>query len=398
VDNLEGKLLSAVTGATMRAARGARRVGVLASGGLDSSLLLSLAASLASRGQLPEPPLAIACEFAAPGWHDDRPYLRSLERHLGIDALRVTPADASHSIAQMFVVDAMPARPSDSVWAASCIGTMTRTRKTEVLLTGLGGDDLDGDPRLFGELARGGHLIQAVRGALRTRGVFYEGPARRLARFVLRPMMEPLMPRSLLRAARRWRNPPPAWAGHRLASRMRANAASLTPSASLGESPADRYERILSSNSLRSWTLTRPQEELVGGYALRAPFLDDEFLRFIATIPPLSLMQGGYLRGLMRAAMRDLVPEELRLRETKGTWFWFVQQAIMNAGGMDILRDLADTRVLASMGLVQPRPFLAFFDDFASSSREHADFSELWRVLSVEAFLRAHQQALGRAA
>jgi asparagine synthetase B (glutamine-hydrolysing) len=137
---------------------------------------------------------------------------------------------------------------------------------------------------------------------------------------------------------------------------------------------------------------------VVGGYELRAPFFDDEFLRFVATIPPLSLMQGGYLRGLMRAAMRDLVPEELRMRETKGTWFWFVQQAIMTAGGMDVLRDLADTRVLAELGLVRPREFLAFFDDFASRSRDHADFNDLWRVVSVEAFLRANHQALRRAA
>ena len=128
----------------------------------------------------------------------------------------------------------------------------------------------------------------------------------------------------------------------------------------------------------------------MGGYTLRSPFLDDDFLRFVATLPPLSLMQGGFLRGLMRDAMRGLVPESLRLRETKGTFYWFVEQTLEKAGSLDVLKALADTRMLADLGLVEPKSFREFFDALRSAPNDSVNYSDAWRVLAAEAFLRLH--------
>lgn len=387
------QLRRAITDATRRSARNATRLAVLASGGLDSSMLLSLLVSLARNGEISAAPEAITYESVVPPWHDDRPHLLSLEGRIAVRAHRVLPVDAAPSVDGLMVVDAMPAQ-HPTLSAARPIGTFARAHGVDVVLTGDGGDQvLDGNPRLFGELARKGQPFRALKGALRTRGVFYEGNLGRFARFIARPLLEPFLPRFGLRALRRLRLRIPPWAGPALVSRMNAYPAPVEAPASMEELPGERYARLLRWPTVSSWSLMRLQEEVVGGYTLRSPLLDDDFLRFAATLPPLSLMQGGFLRGLMREAMRDLVPEDLRLRKTKGTFHWFVEQTLEKAGGIDVLAGLADVRMLAHAGLVAPKPFRAFFDDFAGTSGDHAkyaNYADLWCVLSTEAFLREH--------
>jgi asparagine synthase (glutamine-hydrolysing) len=389
-DQLPCRLRDAVTRATRGATRGAARVGVEVSGGLDSSFLLSLLVSFA-RGSdaVPGKPQAIAYECVAPAWHDDRPHLRSLEAQLGIDVCRVHPSDGAPFIGGSLVVDAMPA-PSATLFASSVVGRVARESGVDVVLTGVGGDDvLDGSPRLFADLARKGRIRAALDGALRTRGVFYHGRFGRLDRFFLRPLVASMLPRSAWLARQRLRARLPPWAGSRPRSGMNLHTQAGDAPISLKDSPDQRYSRLLGMDLLAYLPLLHLQEEVVGGYALRAPLLDDEFLRFVATVPPLSLMRGGYLRGLMREAMRGLVPEDLRLRVTKGHPYWFVEQTVDEAGGLQLFADLADVRMLADLRMVEPRPFRKLFDACAGRT-DDADYFALWHVLSAESFLREY--------
>ena len=387
--DLANLLRRAITEATRRSTQNAARLAVEVSGGLDSSMLLSVLVSLARTGEIALPPAAITYESEAPPWHDDRPHLRSLEDHVDLRVHRVTPTDASASVGQLMVIDAMPA-PWPMLSAAKTTGRVARAQGVDVVLVGEGGDQvLDGNPRLFGELARKGEIGRGLDGALRTRGAIYQGPVERLARFFL-TLLNPLLPRSVLRGLRRLRRRSPRWVGADLVRHMDFFEEPAEPPATLSESPGERYARLTRWPSFSRWSLMRLQEELVGGYTLRAPLLDDDLLRFAATLPPLSLMQGGFLRGLMREAMRGLVPEDLRLRETKGTSYFFTEQTLAMAGGLDVLAGLADVRMLADLGLVEPRQFREFFDGFRGSNDPDATYDDLWRVLSVEAFLRQH--------
>jgi asparagine synthase (glutamine-hydrolysing) len=286
------------------------------------------------------------------------------------------------------VIDGMPT-PEPSLSIAPCFGAIARARDVDVVMTGLGGDEvLDGSPHLFGEILRRGQIARALHGALKTRGVFYQGPVGRFGRFILWPLLEPTLPASARRYVLRRHRPGPSWAGPALGAHVDLHAPPITARATLSESPVERYTRILESLSLASRPLIQHMEEVAGGYSLRAPFLDDDLLRVVATLPPLSLMQGGFLRGLMREAMRGLVPEEVRLRETKGSWHWFVDQALRDGEGLEILADLADVRMLADLRLVDAKRFREVFDGFGS--RDDANYCELWRVLAAEAFLRHH--------
>jgi hypothetical protein len=155
---------------------------------------------------------------------------------------------------------------------------------------------------------------------------------------------------------------------------------------------------LLRSNALETFNLFSTHEEIVAGYGIRNPLLDDDFLRFVARLPPLSLMRGGYLRGLMREAMRGLVPEDLRWRVTKGSSFWFVDGALREAGGLGSFAPLADVRMLADLRFVEPRHFRARFEEFVCSPPDGSTYEELWRVFSVEGFLRAFAAGDDRAA
>jgi asparagine synthase (glutamine-hydrolysing) len=390
-DELPALLRHAIERAVFSAAKDSRQIGVEVSGGLDSSMIFSLLVAHARRGDIPAIPAGITCEFSTPIWHDDRPYLRSLERHVGLHVQRAKPEQAAsflHNRMDM-EIDAMPV-PSPFALAASAMATMARAQGIDVLLVGDGGDQiLDGSVYFFGELARRGKIVQALDGALRTRGVFYHGPFGRLLHFILRPQVERLVPRSALALVRRLRRRIPRWAGPVLGRTLRVDTAPVrTPS--LTEAPGVRYARLLRDPVLESWSLTRLQQEVLCGYTIRAPLLDDDFLRFAATLPPLSLLHGGYRRGLMREAMRGLVPEDLRLRVTKGAWIWFVEQTFERAGGLRVFADLANVRCLADLGLIEPRAFKTLFEN-ACRRPSQADYDELWRILSLEGFIR--QQA-----
>jgi hypothetical protein len=238
-------------------------------------------------------------------------------------------------------------------------------------------------------LARRGEILRAIDGAFRTRGAYFQSHVERFAGFFL-TFLDPLLPRSGLRVLQSCRQRPPRWAGPALGRYVELLGAPAESPATLRESPGERYARFLRWPGFGSRAVTRLQEELVGGYTLRSPLLDDDFLRFVATLPPLSLMQGGFRRGLMREAMRGLVPEGLRLRETKGTLYFFIEQTLAIAGGLDTLAGLADVRMLADLGLVEPRPFREFFESFRGAADDDANYADLWLVLSIEAFLRQH--------
>jgi asparagine synthase (glutamine-hydrolysing) len=390
--DLAPQLRAAIADAVQRCARGAARLGVQVSGGLDSSTVLSLLVCSARAGEISAPPVAFMYESEVPSWHDDLRHLRSLEAHLDASIHRITPARAKDSLVELMVVDGMPA-PSTMLSAAHSIGAVTRAEGVDVMLTGDGSDQvLDGTPRLFGELARKGHIVRGLDGALETRGgaCFYQGRLERLGHFFLRPLADPLLPQSGLRTLRRWRRRPPPWAGPALAQQFEGLAFRASRPETLDDSPGERYARSLGWPCFGHWAGVRLQEEIVTGYARRDPFFDDEFLRFAATLPPLSLMRGGFIKGLMREAIRGLVPEDLRLRETKGTSYFFTEQAIAAAGGVAVLSALADVRMLADLRLVEPGAFRRFLNGFGGPARRDANYRDVWCILSTEAFLRQY--------
>ncbi len=389
-------LRTAFQASVRRAMTHATRVGVMVGGGVDSSGLLAAAWSQGgSEGR--RNVHAFAWDYAT--YHgDDRPYLDRLVQSLGVEPHRVRPREAVPHVGTSFVLDGMPASPPPAPLTLA-LEQRARSAGMDVLLTGVGGDSvLDGEPQLLGELALQ-RPLRALRIAARLRGPEPAGPAWRLRQYVVRPLLSRVLPSVGRRARARNRVLAPyPWAGARV-RRFLCDMAQRTSARppSLGSDPAQRYEELAGAPFLAEMSFARAQEEATTGCVRREPFFDDEFLRVVATLPPLSLLHGGYLRGLFRESMRGVVPDEVRLRETKAILQPALAEMVAAAGGFRRLEDLADVRMMADLGLAEPRSFRACFDALARDPAR-SSWYWVWPALAVEAFLREYDGHTGKGA
>jgi asparagine synthase (glutamine-hydrolysing) len=376
---------AAMDAAVDHALVGVRRVAVMAGGGLDSSALLALTRQWGRRHGASV--FAVALDFGGPG--DDRPYMALLERHLGCEVLRVRPEDAARRISSVHAgVDASPFTWPGAPMEVEAMA-VARAHGADVLLSGIGGDELfDGDPYALAGMARRDPL-GAVRAARTLRG-FGPLPRSPIASWIVRPMLLPLVPRSV-RAWRAWKlvsNATPAWAGPVLREQLWASELERRATFDV-----PRFERTWEHPFHEPIAWLTHQEELESGLESRAPFLERSLCDFVATLDPAWLLHGGVRRGLFREAVRDLLPAALVERTDKADFEEAFSRFLAASGGFESLRELASMRELASLGIVDARGFQTAF---AAAERRMTDsnfFMVLWPALAVEAFLRGRGAA-----
>ncbi|MEO7111818.1 MAG: asparagine synthetase B family protein, partial [Polyangiaceae bacterium] len=278
---------------------GAKRVAVFTGGGVDSGALLAAAVAV-SRGANRSEVGAVALHFGGEG--DDRPYMRDLERALGIVAVRINPTDCASGMRSQLDDPRMP------MWTPTAPTDFELVRRAaetgaDLALSGLGGDDLfDGFPRLLANhFVR--HPLDASLRACRLRFSRDVSITRRISSFIVRPLGARIMPRGIRRRRRsaihlsQW-----PWAGPRLQAFLEADAAAWRPARV--DTPTDRFDYLA-----RGAFLERPLElfdELAhrAGIRLAHPYLEKGLLALMSALPPTLLFHGDRLRGLFRLAAR----------------------------------------------------------------------------------------------
>lgn len=369
-----------------RAVGAARRVAVLTGGGLDSAGLLALATAWAQRAG--GTAFGVALDFAGDG--DDRPHLAALQARLGCEVLRVSPEDAADRIA--LVRAGVDAIPCTAPTAPMEIELMARARANgaEVVLMGVGGDELfDGNPRSLASMARGGQIYQAVRAARGLRG--FATPRSPVASWVVRPLLAACVPRALriARARRSSRRPAPAWAGPRLAAYFAMSRARDLDSAArriaVGEDPTTKSTDLAYRHYL-AWG--RHVEQVGAGVERVDPYLDRTLIRQVERLPGEWLLHGGRRRGLFRESMRGLLPDSLRLRDDKASFEPALVRFVRAAGGLASLDDAAHATQLGDLGIVDRRAFRAAFEAFRANPADEDAWTTVWPALCVESFLR----------
>jgi asparagine synthase (glutamine-hydrolysing) len=393
-DSLEWPTLlrETIANCVQRGARGARRIGVMFSGGLDSSSVLLTLESLRSRGQIDASVDAYSWEFDTPDPNDDRPYRRCIEEAIGRRSYPVHPDEAGEFVRRALVLDAAPCIDTPCMlWFA--VDASASRDGIERMMTGIGGDNvLDCDPRLLASVARRGRWAASLSTALSMQGVGAASWWRKPYHFVLRPQLRGLAPRwldrMLGRRAHRRRFP---GMGARLARWVDQKLGTPAPEITLNSTPEERYEALASLPFLSQMTLIRSQQEDLTLCRRVDPLFDDELLRFVATLPPLALFAGGFTRGLLRQAMTNVLPERVRLRPWKAYMEPAIATAVSAAGGFAAFEDLADATHLADLGLIEPRLFRSQFARLARDPGQPLWWS-VWPVLAVEEFLRQHDR------
>lgn len=277
--------------------------GIQLSGGLDSSALAILAARCAPPAQA-----VIGYSYLAdPAWgvdvDDETPFieavlaaaprLRHRVHHLGrFDPLKVV-GDVDHLTATL-------AEPSMAALLAAA-----RADGVTAMMHGLGGDETSSQQH------HGTHLHALARGHMLAVARDIVARARRGGvspmRMAYRVLVGPLLPR---RARADWIR-----AVEMLSPDARA-AARAFPERRIDTRASDRLRRVISgsmANRVNDHAIAAARH----GLAMTFPMLDRRLVAFSLSLPSHLLFDAGYQRQPFRAAMEGVLPEQVRLRDSK---------------------------------------------------------------------------------
>ena len=372
---LRQRLIAAVERETASA-----RVALMLSGGMDSSALL--AALFALRGSRAKDVIALTIDFDAPG--SDRPHIRALEKYFGITVERIAPRDVS--AAEAFVLDRAPSRHHGDMWILAC-ARRAHALGADVLVTGTGGD------RFLGG-SMGSSIVDAIDdydavGLFDTfRAILpYRFSVRARARVAGRALVRHHAPRVVTHLRRRRRHHMPDWAGPLLRAEIqRASRETLPPH------PVDArsrlYEAMTDPFESEYVGEARAQTDSAGPVPRVDPLYDEELVQFLLGIRQQVLFAGGTFRGLLRLALRGMLPESVRNRIDKARF----EPALAEALPPDRFRSLLTFEASADAGLVDPQRLQAYLTPLIQDPAIGSN-GERWMTyipaLLTESFLRS---------
>jgi len=327
-------------------------VGVLLSGGLDSSLVVAL---LAEQGQRGLRTFSVGFHAAGGESGDEFEYSDLVAQHFGtdhrqilVDPSRMLPA-VDHTIAAM----AEPMVSHDCV--AFHLLSEEVSRSVTVVQSGQGADEVlagyDWYPPLAG--------VPRERGPAAYAEVFTDRPHTDLA-----AILEPgwLLDHDPSRAfiAEHFAQP---GAQETLDAALRLDSTVM-----LVDDPVKRVD-----NMTMAW-----------GLEARVPFLDHELVELVAACPPeLKLAHGG--KGVLKEAARGVVPDGI-IDRPKG---YFPVPAVRHLAGpfLERVRDAVTDPVAKSRGMVRTDWLEAMLDD-PNTQRTNLGSNALWQVALLEMWLQ----------
>jgi asparagine synthase (glutamine-hydrolysing) len=359
---------------------------VLASGGLDSSVVLACAAA-----ESPRPTAFTGVPERVE--LDESAHLTALAADVAADVVRVrVPAGpiTGHAEAHLERWGVPLELPGAAFFLP--VQVAAAARGVASLLDGEGGDELFGcEPLLIADRLRAGDGPGAL--ALTRALPGLERLDARSLRVITRRWLAPglLSPSVLgrLRAVAAARRPVPEWLG------AQARAAAREPG---GEAWRRRGEPRWRAHL--AWLLTDARAELGAHDHLRRvsalagigdvhPFLDVDLIELVLGLPPELAFDPRLDRPLLREAMRGLLPERVRLRADKVFFTVLLRDALTGTdrgavgrtltGAPLELGALVDARRLAALWAAGPD---------ACARGPWAWSAEIWRVFALERWLR----------
>jgi asparagine synthase (glutamine-hydrolysing) len=158
----------------------------------------------------------------------------------------------------------------------------------------------------------------------------------------------------------------------------------MHPAASGGGPFPDRLRRqyhvVLSQLGLPELLRYEDRNTMAHSLEGRVPFLDHRLVEMLYGLPATELYQNGTTKLVLRRALADLLPTEVRDRRDK-LGFVTPQQRFMSGALGLLAREVLDSPVTRSRALIDVDEALRRVDD------PNAGF-ELWRCVSVEAWAR----------
>lgn len=300
-------------------------VGVLLSGGVDSTAMLRYASMHSS-----EPIRTFTVGFSGAAFADERPYARLAAAKFGgkHEEITLTAQEFGDFLPKYAWHMEEPICEPPAI-ALHMVSQLARNHDVKVLLSGEGGDE-----------AFGGYNKYAYLLALETAKSLF-GPARGALKLMMRglanaglPQLRNFLPMVDLSLSEYYLS----CTSSPFTRFNRRRNSLLHPSVLQGMAPGEAFEpsaRILESSRadalltqiLRVDTKTWLPDDLLikadkmtmaTSVELRVPFLDSDVLEFAASLPPSFKIRGWPPKRILRAALRDSVPTEILERKKVG--------------------------------------------------------------------------------
>jgi asparagine synthase (glutamine-hydrolysing) len=382
------------------------RVGIFLSGGLDSVSVAALATDRSRRDGLPDP-WALSLAFPHVEANEEA-VQRGIAADLGIPQLLLPFEEAVGKgglLANALRVSASWPAPLMNTWypAYEALTFAGAEKGCQVIVTGSGGDEWLGvSPFLAADLMRRGDL----RALYRLWGTMHRSyRLSRLAtlksvvwRFSARPILGAFAERRVpwaIRAYRRRaeRRSVPDWVAPdaSLRAELRERAAWAATQRPTSQSFYFREGQLSLDHALVSMEM----EELFEttrrtGLPIRMPYWDADVVDFLYRTPPEFLLEGGLAKGIVRQLLARRFPDFgfERHRKVLATNY-FVERMLAEAPSA--WREMGGAPALEEAGVLDGK-CLNLWTAEILSGKELMETSRLWSLMSLEAWVKGHQE------
>jgi asparagine synthase (glutamine-hydrolysing) len=353
------------------------------SGGMDSSSIVCIGDSIIATGASETPRLDTVSYYddSEPHWNE-RPYFAKVEERRGRKGCHI-PVDSASYLRFDFPADVFLTTPGlvgRSGVANAQFSECTKQQGSRVLLSGIGGDEVTGGvptplPELEDLLASA--QLNTLARQLKAWSLNKRVPWFHLLFEAVRAFLPPA-----LCGVPAHRQPAP-WIEPSFAARNRVSLQGYESRLLLFGPAPSFQENMWALESLRRQLSYDPLvfEPL---YEKRYPYLDRDLVEFMYSIPREQLVRPGQRRSLMRRALVDIVPDEIRSRKRKA----YVSRGPMFQIAADLNKflEFGHDMMLASLGVVDSLRFSNALR--AAAEGQQTPMVLLLRTLVLEAWIR----------
>ncbi len=390
IDEYSEALRALFQQAVRRRLRSSHRVGVLVSGGLDSSAILCQASALKKAGAAVQDCIGVAMTFPPGTSADEEHYLGEIERSYDLEIKRMQ-VDSLRFPEHLLRHTEAPRLHWDSVF--DCMN-LAGTVGCRVMLNGDYGDQMMHSGAHLVELARRLRFLQFHREFDRLAASMTDVDASTWGPYFRQMILRDMTPAFLKPLARRLdailnSDQRPPWYSRqfrRRALRRRVSQRSLKGHF-FSNHTASCYAL---ANSVHYLNLNEEGNKISAalGFENAYPFLDRDLVEFVMTIPGEIVNWQGRSKGLFREAMRVVLPESIRERNWKADF-----TSLLNAAVRDDYRKFhayLQAGVGVELGYLDPIGLKREFSEYEAkvTSRETTSADRVRATVSLEMWLR----------
>jgi asparagine synthase (glutamine-hydrolysing) len=337
------------------------------SGGLDSSTIAAVASRLSGSGAVNCPDLlALSMTFPGVDECDESRYIKDVAGKTGLQSILVPAAEHPRTAMKDHVFNVLdfPEYPNGAM--ANPLRKIAKEKGVRVILTGLGGDEwLMGSYCHYADLLarfRLGELGKHFRERTSLAGSRFSW--RTAIRYGLWPLLPQFIQSSFDGILQR--NHVPRWISARFARRTNLLDRIKEPACPRFPTFAQQdIYRVLSSG----WRIHALEMEdrcsASHGVEQWHPLSDRRILEFALAIPEDQRWSQSQTKFVLRNACKEILPESVRLRNTKAEFSSVFFKAFESHGGRHLFRDLS----ISSLGWIQETEVLRKYRDMEEHYR-----------------------------